>query len=243
MRITYGSYQFESNCVAMEMSITPVRDPRGVLRYRDKEVRLSGALRADTQANFKTIIEQFEAAMSLDYQDFKLLHDDGSSSAHTMINAETYGGVRAGPIRWLNKTAAEYATVRHFEVTLMARYIASNIPLISEYRETITVQGTGVGPTIYTPCLDGTVHSQIVYPVIPIVVVQQGTAKGSIDYPKFPAPIMSIDFQQHPQSQQTRIKPRKQGTVPTDYGIAWTYVFEYVKQTSGLPVDWFPGRA
>lgn len=243
MRITYGSYQFDPNCVAMEMSITPVRDQRGVLRFRDKEVRLSGALRADTQANFKTLIQQFEAAMSIDGLDFTLLHDDGTPSAHTMINAETYYGVRVGPIRWLNKTPAEYVTVRHFEVTLTARYIAGNIPLISEYRETITVYGTGVGPTVYTPCLDGSVHSQIVYPVLPIQVVQQGTAKGSIDYPKFPAPVMSTNYQQHPQTQKSRIKPRKQGTVATDYGIAWTYVFEFVPQTSGLATDWYPGRA
>lgn len=226
MKITYGSYEFDDNTVGMDMRIVPKRDKRGRRRFTTKEVTLRGKLRAANQSAFKTAIEAFETAFTTDLQDFKLLHDDDSDSAHTMINSETYGGVRCGPIRWGNDTPAEYATVRSFEVTLTADYITSGIEVYSEYEETVAVQGTGAGQIVYTPCLDGTVGEAQNYPRVPVTVVQSGSARGSISYPPFPGFVLGTQYLQGPQVVKERIGPRKELNVNTDYGIRWRYVFQ-----------------
>ena len=225
MKITYGSYEFDENVVGMDMTITPVRDKRGRRKFSRKEVTLRGKLKASSQANFKTAIEAFETAFTTDLQDFKLLHDDDSNSAHTMINSQTYSGVRCGPIRWLNQSRAEYATVRSFEVTLTADYLTSSVEIYTEYRETISIQGTGDGETVWTPCLDGTVQSSVTYPVVPITIVQAGSARGSVNYPNFPPYVLASQYLQGPQVLKEREAPRLELNVRTDYGIKWRYPF------------------
>lgn len=225
MKLTYGSYEFDDNVIGMELTITPIRDKRGRRKFSRKEVTIRGALRASSQANFKTAIEAFETAFTTDLQDFKLLHDNDDPSAHTLINSQTYSGVRCGPIKWLNKTRAEYATVRSFEVTLTADYLTSTVEIYTEYRETISIQGTGEGDTVWTPCLDGTLQSSVTYPVTPITVVQAGSARGSVNYPSFPPYVIAKQYIQGTQVVKEREAPRLELNVRTDYGIKWRYPF------------------
>lgn len=204
MYFQFGSYRHPNNEVNLtSYEAIPRYSPRGQRTTYLLRLHASGLLlcddqdgtAAERQSNLNSKINQLVDAYSLANMDQScgLYHDDGTVTRHRLESSATnpanISGVRLAYRSWPKGDAAEYATGREFYIILEAE-VTDNESEVIEYRETVSLVGTG-GPRYRV------VELEVAPPIVEIVnvftkvdVVQEGTVIGFQTYLQPPGPLL-----------------------------------------------------
>lgn len=233
MFFRYGSFQHPNNEVNLaSFTQRRIASDRGQERLVRKTMQLQGVFIASTQAAIKTGILAREAAYATWGRDAALFHDDGTISAHSLVNSESVGGVRVLAVDFPEGNGAEYATQRSFSITLEADFITTAAPI--SFQETLRFTGTGGRRTVIIETLRGSPQKQVVNNRTIQRVVQSGSSVGELAYPTVPPPIFPGGELQE-RREIVPSSPRRQGDDFIEWPVSWIYHFAFTSPVSGVP--------
>lgn len=191
MRFTYGSYDHGESGVGLRMEYQPIFD--SFKRRAGEKIRIVGVgvLRADSQSELTAAIEALVLAYQQDYQDAQLYDNDGAPTAHKLLNADMYGGVKViQPPSFINgpwSGQPEYANQRTYTFALQGE-TRSGYGLAA-WKERLVIKGTGAPKWKYSPQISGDPQLQILQTNTSFWYIQEGRAVGHDDYIAPPGPL------------------------------------------------------
>jgi len=169
-----------------------------------------------------------------------LAHDDGTASAHTILAANTIGGIRVtAPPSFTNNKNGEGVTYRTYQVSIEAL-----IPkrtgelLVYDLREKVDYRLGGVRYGFLEPN-EGLPTKQMLVESAPWYATQSGVITGINEFLPLPDPIWPGDLLSP--GTESRENPRKVGISPTGYWLyPVTYRFDFgsVAALIGNPTVW-----
>ena len=222
----YGNYSHTSGTVDLvNFSASRVLDGRGLNQMIRKTMTIEGTLIGDgTQSNLKSQIDELETAYSTNGKNAALLHDDGSTSSHSLNNSRSIGGVRVVGLSYATGGPGEYATQRTFTIELEADFLATNADNTVSFQDTVSMQGTGGPRKIVIATISGAVVEQTIAQRTPVRATQSGQAVGFNGYPQ-PAPPFSPANEVVERREITRTNPERRSRSFVNYTTAWSYSF------------------
>lgn len=170
------------------------------------------------------------AALSYNFRDLVLMHDDGTPSSVRLLNAGSITGVRITNVSAPEGSGTQFAGERTVTFVATAQYeISPGINYIVSYQEQVSYIGNG-GPThTVKPSLDGLLVPQILYPVSPYRATQSGQCIALLARPNLGGPrgaaIPRFPGLINDQEAATLISPIRRGFRSINYGVAWNYQF------------------
>jgi len=202
MIFKYGSYSHDQDEVMVRTSVQSIFD-RFNRRMGDMiEYTIIGVKKVPyntddetTKEDLTTALQELTDAYDVDYEDFGLYHDDGTTpTRHIVTNNETFGGTKvvvapsfmSGP--WTGRV--EYVDRRMYYLVLRAE-IRVGEGLYS-YSERLTIRGTGAAKWVYSPQEIGDPQAQTLQTSTSFWYVQEGECVGRQDWeapadPLFPS--------------------------------------------------------
>lgn len=246
MYIRYGTYRHYNEEVEVTINRVPEVNDAGVQWAYTERWTLRGRLplpRNRTNSYGLTpLIQQLEAAYSVDGKDLVLLMPDGATpSAHTLLNKNTLGGTRiAQPISFPDGKGANYVNARTYEVV-----IEGLVPITSglssylvSFTETLEFSGGGpefghLRPRIGLPV------KQLLTESLPYRVIQFGSAVGMYGYPTIPSSLWPFALLRYPVI--SRGSPKRMGNDYWKYPVSWRYEHEHYRRLYGTPNKWGAG--
>lgn len=252
MIFQYGSYSHPIDEVALVVTREALRNAAGEIYAHHTRFDLTGFLQVDegateaiTQASMTAAIQALETAYRQPNRDARLLLNDGStSSAHTLLAAQTLGGVRiAKPVSFPVGDGGEYSTFRRFTVSLEADVVANSMTtMLVEFSEVLRVSGNGGPRRVVIETRYGPPVEQIVSQRTPVLATQSGRAVGLLSYPTAPPPLWPkyidgtrTDIQE--ESPQ-RVGPAGSTNPFINFPLTWTYQFISPGPLAGHPTRW-----
>ena len=132
MQMSYGNYTWSvPNSAEIRLSTQSKKDAAGVPYILSCRIDVNGALFCAGQADADSQTNALIAALSLQFQDFQVKLDSGSTSAIRLRNLDSISGVTvtSGP-NFPNGKGAEAVTYRSFAFTIEADYPHPSMPLL-----------------------------------------------------------------------------------------------------------------
>ena len=192
MIFKYGSYSHDQDEVMVRTSVQGIFDKFNrrmgdMIEYTIIGVKIVPFDTDDetTKANLTTALQALTDAYNVDYQDFGLYHDDGTTpTRHIVTNAETFGGTKVevppsfmnGP--WTGRV--EYVDRRTYYIVLRAEIRVGDG--LYDWSERVTIRGTGGPKWRYSPREVGTPELQILQTDTSFWYVQEGENIGRQDW-------------------------------------------------------------
>lgn len=236
MYFTWGSYRFPDN----EVSLSTYTDEsqynaRGVRTSVMSRMSIEGEIKISnpTQASMKDEIQERQEALQSDYHDAILWHDNGTRSAHVLLNSASISGVRVVSMSFPNGDGSEYATRRTWQAVIEGNFPAVIDGLVA-FNETVSVRGTGGRRIVHIETLNSPPVRQVTAQRTKVSMSQQGSAVGWSRYPVAPAPLWPGDLL-HEQVEISRGNPEFNGRAYRFYEISWRYAFEASFPAFGIP--------
>lgn len=232
MRAKYGDHWHATSEVGIRWETQWLFD---TFRRRHGErlrVTIIGVLRADSQAQLTTKMQELRDGYNEDYKDFTLyLDDDTTPTNHQILNADTFGGVKvvAGP-SYINgpwSGRPEYANQRTYYIVLQAerRYGTG----LYAWKERLVIRGTGGPKWRYSPQIVGDAQLQILQTNTTFHYIQEGVAIGHDDYPVPPNPLFpGIEHQDERVITFETPQEIVYGSAPRMPSSQWKYVMEAI---------------
>lgn len=236
MQVRYGNTTLAANSTDVVTSIRATLGRYGNPLTYVHTVNLAGCIEADTQAACAAAEAAFRAAFSVPYQDFALLLDSGVVSPTCLLNGTSISGVRVLAMNFPNTYGgAEYATLRSFQLTLEAEYLAGTDDPLVDYSEAVSVVGNGGPRKVIREAINAPPVEQIVSPNTPIRATQSGRAVGLLSYPEPARPLWPATLV-NPDEAVTKETPRPNGRGNLEFAVAWSYQFvSAVRLVGGNP--------
>jgi hypothetical protein len=229
MYLKYGDYSHSIGEAAIIINKTSVLDDAGRKVGYKENWQISGMLEGTDSATLTTNIRALETAYGVNGRDLKLLNDDGSETAHKLINADSISGVQIETLNYPVGEGAEYTTFRRYTISAFADF--SNLPGSGSdgtitFSQVITTRGTGGPRKVVLETRNGPPVVQYVSQRTPIYITQSGFAVGYISYPPPPAPI-EPQWEDLEQREIRYEAPSVKSLVGIDseYRISWNYSF------------------
>jgi hypothetical protein len=215
----------------MEKAYTIRWDLRGRLQIPDQ---------GSTAANQNLMIPKIEAlllAYSIQGQDLVFYTDNGVATAHALISALSYGGVRVVQRpSFPTGYGAEHLTYRNYGIGVEATFLNPYLSIL-EYRETISFTGGGQ-KFVMLETAEGYPQKQYTRQNTIYKCVQRGAALGMFSYPIPPNPISPGDLHED-QGGPEFVGPDFSGPIGArafdGYRTTWAYFMESANPISGLP--------
>ncbi len=192
MIFKYGSYSHDQDEVMLRTSVQGIFDKFNRRMGDMIEYTIIGVKQVEddadpevTKANLTTALQALTDAYDVDYQDFGLYHDDGSTpTRHVVTNGETFGGTKvvvapsfmSGP--WGGRI--EYLNRRTYHIVLRAEIRVGEG--LYDWNERVTIRGTGGPKWRYSPREVGTPELQILQTATSFWYVQEGSNIGRKDW-------------------------------------------------------------
>lgn len=246
MYLQYGSYQHQSGECWLTISQT-AEETNGLLTGVRVRYDVSGRLQiADqgsplaNQAAMTPVIAALENAYSVNGLDFGMYQDDGTPTAHVLINAETLGGVQViRPPSYNEGRGAEYSTFRNYQLSVQA-LLPNLFQGLIAWKEAIHLVGGGAKDvwleTLTGPPLKQTPVEQTTYRA-----TQSGHATGLYGFINPSDPLWPYALHEE-RAMVTYSSPERFGAsgivVLRNYLTEWHYEFEDADPLLGLPNFW-----
>lgn len=229
MYLKYGDYSHEIGEAAITITKSSVLDDYGRKVGYNERWAISGMLRGNTAADVTAAIQTLETAYGVNGRDLKLLNDDGSETAHKLINADSASGVRIETLNYPTGAGAEYTTFRNYSITAFAEFAVlpgSGSDGTILFTQTIVTRGTGGPRKVVLETRNGPPVVQYVSQRTPIFIAQSGTAIGYLSYPIPPQPI-EPQWEDLEKREVTYEAPAVKSTngSQSEYRINWSYQF------------------
>lgn len=237
MIFKYGSYSHDNGECSVRVSVEGIMDKFN-RRMGDRiEYTILGiksvATESDpavTQANLTAALAALTAAYNVDYQDFGLYLENGSTmSRHVVANSETFGGVKVvrGPTfltpEWGGR--AEYLNSRMYFIVLRCEIRVGEG--LWSWDQKLTIRGNGAPLWRYSPRMVGDPEPQTLQTSTSFFYVQEGTAVGRKEYPVPEDPLFPGIT--HGEQQLIVYESPKDivvGSDPEMFATSWRYVME-----------------
>lgn len=247
MIVKYGDYSFANGeCSMVNFQATAKRTPRNVRR--------STIVRADCAGEFcfsgpvdqdaiKTKITAAKAALDVDYKDFELIHNDGTTrSPYVLYNSEptNISGNLVMAVRWPSEMPEDYATTKQFMFTIQAEFVNPSTFLL-DWRQSLYITGTAGKVAKWERYLNETWFRRLISASSTKKIIQQGYAIGFGSYPLPATPILSTFYEHEEHRQIDRIGPSLFYRRPEEFVTRWRYVFESPLEFT--PVNIYPPLA
>lgn len=230
MYFRLGSYNFPTGEVRLQsLSERAVSSRRGVNKIA-KQLSVEIDIIADGQAAITARIDQLRTALNGTIAQAGFILDSGGNSRLILEAARSINGIQIESFAFGQQDGAEHATHQTCSLTLSAEYPYASYPELVDYREEVTIQGSG-GPTYsIVPTLEGPPQRYKLTDQSPVSITQSGFAVSLYGYPVVNAPIFP-DFEQGPARSIKRGSPDYDGKSFTNFPLAWGYTFLF----PGLP--------
>lgn len=239
--VSYGSFSFDSDTVAVSIQRNNTLNEAMQSYITTHQWELTGQIQGTTQNDVISKCALMETAFSLAGKDLIVLGNDGSTVAHSLLNAGSVSGVRVTrPPSYPRGDGTQLTTFRDFTISLEADYYFA--PQVTDtlkmFNETVNISGGG---PLYD-LIEMTNGPPVFYRVrnfTPWRATQSGSAVGLRSRPNPQAPIWpgallrggSFSLQ----------SPHWMGKQYVDYGIAWQYEFASAEPLVGEPGTWPTG--
>lgn len=231
MQVTYGSYSFNANDVAINHSRRTMRSDTGYKTgYIDTWI-LQFRLRGDTQADLKTEIENLYSAFSVDGRNLSLLHNNGSDSAFVTNSSATTSGTRVQRIEFPSLYDAQYTTYIDGLIEIDAETV-TNIDVSLIYTETFQVTGNGGPKIVVLETARGLPIKQTTRQNTMVTAVQTGTARSTGQPPRLPV-ILFPNLLINEQKQESTTASIEGGKLV--YTLNWFYPYQDIAYFNGAP--------
>lgn len=239
MIFKYGSYSHDQDEVMVRTSKTAVMD-----RFRRRmgevtEYTIFGVAKvpdnvgghAATQADLTAKLIGLREAYALDYQNFGLYLDDGTTpTEHVVMNADTFDGVKVvvppsfinGP--WTGRI--EYLNRRTY--FLVIRTETRTGSGLYEWNERVTIRGTGGEKWAYSGQETGSPQRQGLQALTTYQYIQEGSCIGRQDWEAPPGPLFPL-IEHGPQRVHVFESAKDISIQGAEmYGTGWRYVMEAI---------------
>ena len=247
MQLYYGSDAFAVNSVNVASRIQNVLNAAGIAVTRKVFMTVTGDLLVDTasadpalsaQLNLTTQTNNLVVALRTNYLDLVLQNDDGSQSGTILTNAGSLSGVviTSGPDFPGGVNTSEYVARRAFTFEAMCEYVCTNSPTgLRSFSESLDFRGGG--PVyIMARAINGLPQRQKPYSFTEYCVTQSGQAIGLLAMPIIPPPKFPFALKEAPKIR--RSGPERIGPNYQNYGVTWSYEFEWHAPLIGVPTLW-----
>lgn len=244
MFFTLGTYSTPNNSSWFTITTQAALSPRNKKLYERQRWNIHTVLISDTQANLTTLIQEHEAGMRQENVNLTFYEDDGTETAHKIVNANTANGVTfkgisfpAGlPGFWGSGSEyAEGAAIRHV-VTQHEADVFTVEDNIVFYSQSLQYSLGGFDYEV-VGALNGSPQEQITMLQSPFWAAQTGIAIGMFGEPTPPSPIVALQ----PKPRRSWVKPatpRNFGRVRNwGYPLNWFYYFESPGDLKGSPPE------
>lgn len=236
MKLRYGSKTWDSGLVDPRISRTFVFNAANLPEKIRQTWDLVGFISESSQAAITAEIQEIEAAFAQNGQNLDMLFDDGSVSAHLIVNAATIGGVRvlSGP-NW-DPGPGQYANWRSWTAQLQADFQGPGFLQgggLSFFQETIELFGGGPQDELALS-LEGPPISERIYAAIPYGAIQSGRIVGMLAPPPVPMPIFPANLKRRletPYTSETSPGPTGSSGAFRYEGFERSYRYEFESPT------------
>lgn len=237
MIFKYGSYSHDQNEVLVRVSVDAIMDK--FMRRMGEQIEFTiigvkkvsdGATPALTQAALTTALQGLTDAYNVDYQDFGLYLDDGTTATrHIVTNAETFGGVKVvKPPTFMNPPwggRTEYLNSRMYYVVLRAEIRVGEG--LYAWDQKITIKGTGGSKWRYSPREVGSPEAQTLQTATSFWYIQEGSAVGRKEYVAPDDPLFSgIEHEEERIITYESPKDIRVDSDPEMFVTSWRYMME-----------------
>jgi hypothetical protein len=244
MYVQVGSYQTPNNASWFVESVRTRISPRGRIISNIATWAVNTVLTSTTQAGLTTLINSHIAGMKQNNVDMAFYEDDGTATAHSVVNSQTANGITylghefPGYFRGFWGAGSEYAegTALRYVVTRHTAEVFDVEDAILFYRQETEFNIGGVDYEV-PEALNGPPQVQFTKQQSKLWLIQRGSAVGMFARPSPPAPLVAV-FPKPKVSKVRNITPENQGRQRNwGYGLAWFYYFESPGQLSVAPPD------
>lgn len=232
MIVQYGDYSFNNGeCSLVNFSAKAIRGINSV-KHRTVvtaqcagEFCFSGAYNQDT---IKNRIVAARAAFAEDYQDFKVLHNDGTTeSPYVLINnhSQNVTGNVVLYESWPGNEPEDYASTKQFAFGIKAEFINPESTLL-DFKQNLRITGTA-GPVKRWSRLTGaTWQVRQVHASSTKSIIQTGYAIAFGAYPMAATPVLPEIYEHLERRVISQEGPSLYYARPDVYKKTWRYVFE-----------------
>lgn len=236
MIFKYGSYSHQQGEVTATLNRIPTYGPRGFRKGLREVVTLSGLLHADTSAELTAEFRRMDQAYSQDGQELAMYLPDGNTKTAVYLNPDEYlGGTRVTQRPSLpDLRGAQYVTFLAYTIQLEGFKPDAESKLL-EFRETLTIRGTGGPRRVLIETSQGPVVEQIVRQRTTVSATQVGQATAFRSDPLIQPPVWP-QFEDVDRRVLSASTPTSTRGVPDEFTVNWSYQFR-----SGGPLQGQPG--
>lgn len=231
MQLTVGSYAFAMNAVFADRHIKVEMSPQRVPFLENHTWQITGELLGTGQADLIAKQAALTKALARQYQDVKLLADDGTV-AGAMINSQSVDGVLYTDLHFPKQEGGVYATFLPFEVALSASFLYNRSFLLLEYSESLSIRGGGARYGL-TECVNAAPVKSLITPATACMATQKGQAKSLNQYASIPGPIWPEHVVETVPQIERATTIGKEGF--TEYSLGWTWEFAAPIRLNGFP--------
>lgn len=230
MYLKYGDYSHAIGEAVISITKQSVLDEFGRKIGWKENWQIAGFLEGTSVSDVTTKIQALETAYGVNGRDLKLLNDDGSETAHKLINADSISGTRIETLNYPVGDGAEYTTFRRYTISAMADYsvpggVAGGDGTVT-FSQVISTRGTGGPRKVVLETRNGPPVIQYVSQMTPIYITQSGFAVGYLAYPTPPNPI-EPQWEDLEKRDIRYESPEIKGVggLSSQYRISWSYQF------------------
>ena len=240
MYFRYGSYETDNNSSWFSLTMRANVGQTGRKISEIQRWTIHTVLTATSQTLLDTAITDHEAGMRQNHVDLKFFKDNGSETAHKIINSNTRNGVEFKGISYPGYfpgqwgAHSEYVNLRYVVTQHEAEVfdVENNIVF---YDHSFDFNLGGIDYAVLG-ALTGPPQVQFTMQQSPFWAIQQGTAIGMFSHPVPPGPLVNA-LPKPGLSRWGRRNARQFGRVRNwGYPVSWRYLFE-----SPFPLNATPG--
>lgn len=242
MYVQVGSYPTPNNSSWHIIRAKTHLSPRGRIILRSEVWEIHTVLKAANQAALTTLIGEHIAGMSQNNVDMAFYEDDGTLTAHQVVNANTVNGITylghsfPGYLRGQWGSGSEYAeggAFRYVVTTHTADILDVEDGLLF-YQQSMQFSLGGVGYVV-AEALNGPPQVQFTKQQTKFWGVQQGMSIGMNGYTSVPLPLVAAPPKPE-RSSVTLMTPRNFGRlVNWGFPMRWQYVYESPAPLNATP--------
>lgn len=206
-----------------------LRTKYGVVYAIRKQIEIEGRIVASSRTNMLTTVSNLKTACSADFGDFTWRYGDTTESGESILNSNTLGGIKAGPLSFPEGDGGEMSTYRHYRFSLSFVQPVSGVGnVVVEFSETVEHENPeAVGDFDFIPLADQPWQLQLLYPFGVHRMTQQGTIVGLYGYVAPPPPIYTSSPPYKPAlTRRSRGSARVyEGGVRMEFPLTYSYSF------------------
>lgn len=243
MYFTLGNYSTPNNSSWFQLTMQAALSPRKRKVFERQRWNIHTFLKADSQDDLSALIAGHEAGMRQENVDLTFFKDDGSETAHKIVNANTVNGITFKGINYPSYFPSVFGSGSEYAEGGAFRYVVTTHEAdvldvednIVFYWQSLQYSLGGADYKVIG-ALTGPPQVQFTMQQSPMWAVQTGTAIGMYSNPNPADPMFGIPVK--PSGWVKPETPKNFGRVRNwGYPTTWYYPYESPGSLAGVPAE------